>query len=205
MKTRELVTGRYINPKIYVLYYEDGREFQVIREKEPFNIANQLREWIPIRVPNKNGKGTIMVCQKFGNQGNVIEEFPLNHNKKGLWALTSGSARKGVFHRYVEHENELEKTLAQKGVSPRVISRVKTIELELEEGYFNSGFGYSIETDGEKIRAPWQKKPYEHGDRQYVVVSGATYLIYWEIGNSSRVKRIILTPDANEKEVVKKI
>lgn len=82
--SRVLVTGRYLNKSTYVLYNEDGTVFKTIKEGKGFKIGNQLRMWYPIRVPKNNGKGTILMCQKFGDKGNVIDEFPLIQNKRGV-------------------------------------------------------------------------------------------------------------------------
>ncbi len=226
MATRVLVTGKYVNKSTYVLYNEDGTEFQVIREGEGFKIDNQLRWWYPIRVAKKNGKGTILMCQKFGDSGNVIDEFPLIHNKRGLWALTSGAARNGVFHNYREPQSELEKKLASMGVSRKVIEKVDKIDVELEVGgqlchHCTSNWGYGSISDGkyEDLTEP-EYAPDDHFNQYHrgcmistyqTRVYDATYVIYYSIGtymNGCRhrnVQKVIITPNADEKKVVEEL
>lgn len=218
--------GSYENKSTYVLYKENGDIFQVIEEGEPFYISNQLRPWFPVMVPKKKGKGTILVCRKYGDRGNVIEEFPLIHNKKGLWALTSGAARNGVFHTYREPQNLLEKQLADMGISKTVIERVDKIDIELAVGgqicaHRVHKFGYGFRSDGEVdyLTEP-ERAPEDHYNTYHrgcmvstyqIKVSGGTYLIYFHIGTHmngadyERIERIILTKDADEAEVVKRI
>lgn len=223
MATRALVTGKYINKSTYVLYNEDGSEFMQLREGECFKIGNQMRAWYPIRVAKKSGKGTIMICRKFGDSGNVIEEFPLIHNKRGLWAITSGAARNGVFHNYYEPQSELEKKLASMGISKNVIERVNNIDVELEVGgqlcnHCTKKRGYGIVSDGEyKDLTEPEYAPDDHFNQYHrgcmistykTRVYDATYVIYYSIGTymngyvHKNVQRVIITPKANESKVI---
>lgn len=226
MATRVLVTGRYINKSTYVLYNEDGTEFQVIREGEAFKIGNQIRMWYPIRVAKKNGKGTILMCQKFGDSGNVIDEFPLIHNKRGLWALTSGAVRNGVFHNYHEPKSELERQLASMGVSRKVIQKADIIDVELELGgqlcsHCTKKWGYGCITDGEEEKLTDPEYASEDHFNQYhrgcmistyqARIYEANYVIYYSIGTymngttHSNVQRVIITPNADESRVVEEL
>lgn len=221
--SRVLVTGRYVNSTTYVLYKEDGSEFQVINEGESFRIDNQLRSWFPVKVPKKKGKGTILVCRKYGDHGDVIEEFPLINNKKGLWALSSGSARNGVFHPYYEPKTELEKQLAKMGLSRRIIEKTDTIDVELEVGgqlchHCVKNWGYGCLSDGkrEDLTEPeYADDLYNQYHRGCMIstyqtrVYDATYAIYYSINtymNGCRyktVQRVLITNKADEKEVIK--
>lgn len=226
MATRKLVTGRYINRSTYVLFSEDGTEFKTIREGEAFKIGNQIRPWYPVRVAKKNGKGTILMCQKFGSNGNVIEEFPLIHGKHGLWALTSGAARKGVFHNYHAPSSELESQLDKIGVSRKIIEKVDNIDIELEVGgqlchHCTNKWGYGCITDGkeEDITEP-NRAPDDHPNQYhrgceistYIErIYNATYIIYYSIHTTmngsmrENVEKVILTKEADESEVVKEL
>lgn len=226
MKTREIVTGKYINKSTYVLYKEDGSVFQTIKEHEPFTIGNQLRTWVPVRVPKKNGKGTILICQKYGDSGNVIEEFPLPHGKKGLWALSSGAARNGVFHTYHEPKTKLEKILSATGVNKNVIEKTDKIDVELEVGgqlcgHCTSNWGYWLITDGKKEnitepkRAPDDDSNIWHRGCMVSTyrarVYDATYVIYYSVGTRmngtvyKRIEKVLLAKGADENKVVEKI
>ena len=125
---RTLVTGRYTSATEFVLTKEDGTVYATLKEGVPFRIDNQMRTWTPVRIPRKNGKGTILVCRKYGERGDILEEFPLLHNKKVLWATTSGAARNGVCHPYREPKNVLEEQLSKMGVSKKVVHIVDIID-----------------------------------------------------------------------------
>lgn len=226
MATRILVTGKYINRSTYVLYKEDGSEYKTIHEGVSFKIGNQLRPWYPVRVTKKSGKGSILMCQKFGNSGNVIEEFPLIHNKRGLWALTSGAARNGVFHNYREPQSELERELDTIGVSRKIIERVDSIDVELTVGgqlchHCANRWGYDCITDGreEQLTKP-QYAPDDHFNQYHrgCMVStyqervyNATYAIHVRISTTMNgslrrnVERVILAKGADEEKVVKEL
>ena len=216
---RQLVTGRYINRRTYVLYNEDGTEFMVIKEGQRFWIDNQLRPWHPIRVPKKNGKGTILMCKKFGKGGKVIEEFPLIHNKRGLWALSSGAARNGVFHNYTEPKTAIEKQLSSMGVSRNVIEKADVIDIVIELGgdfYSPRKCGYGCISDGKEEDLTEPEYAYE--DDYEIMISSyqariyeATYAICYSIDTSfngctyRHLERVIITPDADEEKVVEEL
>ncbi|MBR3134717.1 MAG: hypothetical protein IKG56_04565 [Clostridia bacterium] len=223
---REIVVGRYVNPKTYVLYKEDGTEFMTIREGRGFRIGHQIRAWIPTRVKKKNGKGTILICKKYSGEGDLMDEFPLIHNKKGLWAKTSRAARKGVFRNYVEPNTETEKVLTIFGINPKVIKKIEKIDFVLESGgatcyHVGKVHGYEIYTDGteERLTEP-QYAPDDHPNQFHrgciistykTRIQGGTFLIYVEIkrkstGRNNRyIKKIWLTSEANDKEVAKNL
>lgn len=220
--TRILVTGRYSNPNTYVLYKDDGTVFQVVNKGEPFEIDNQFRPWLPVKVPKKNGNGTILLCRKYGDGGNVIEEFPLIHNKRGLWALTAGAARNGVFHNYHEPQNAIEKALEGLGVSRNVVEHRDIIDIALEVGgqlchHVTNKHGYDCLTDGktEDITEPLYVNDHPNHfhvgcmESTYKIrVHDATYVVYYEINTSmngtvyKHLQNVIVTPNANENDVV---
>ena len=219
---REIVVGRYVNPRTYVLYKEDGTEFMTIKEGRGFRIGYQFRPWIPIRVKKKNGKGTILVCKKFSGDGELMDEFPLIHNKKGLWAKTSRAARKGVFRPYIEPKTETEKQLMIFGISPKIIKKVDRIDFVLENGgatcyHVEKIHGYEIYTDGkeEKLTEP-QYAPMNHPNQFHrgcmistykARIHGGTFLIYVEIRRKSTgrnykyIHNIWVTPNVEDKEL----
>ena len=224
--SRILVTGKYSNPETYVLRTEDGNVFQTIQEGKPFQIDNQLRDWVPVKVPKRNGKGTLLVCRKFDKYGGLLEEFPLIHGKKGLWALTSGSARNGVFHNYTEPSNILEKILSSFGISSKLLECMETIDIQLPVGgalceHTNLRHGYRMITDGciEDCSQP-ERVPMDHPLREHrgcmsstytQRVTNASYLVYYEIRKpmywvqSKTITRIIVTPKVDPKALEKAI
>lgn len=223
MKTREVVCGSYIDPSTYVLTREDGSVFQTIREGEPFTIGNQLRSWTPVRVPHKSGRGTIMVLQKYRDNGEVLKQVPLLHNRWMLWAITSGAARRGVAHSYTRPQNELEAELSKLGTSPRSLERVEKIDIEIEAGgslchHINNPHGYLIYTDcEEEMLTEPQYVPddffnqYHRGCMESTYQArfhGGTYLVYVHITSTaagwrrSHVDRVLITPQADEGKVL---
>jgi len=225
MASRILVTGRYIDSSTYVLYKEDGSEYMTIKEGQAFWIDNQFRPFHPIKMEKYSGRGTILMCQKFGNKGHVIEEFPLVHNKRGLWALTSGAARNGVFHTYYEPKTLLEKQLASMGVSRKLIENVEKIDVELVVGgqlcsHTINKSGYGCITDGKREITSLPEYERNHFNQyhngcaistHHVRIYDATYAIHYRIGTRLNgteyvsLQKIYITPQADENEVVNRI
>ena len=204
-QTRVVVTGRYVDSSTYVLYLEDGSLFQTIREGEPFTIDNQMRPWVPVKVPNKNGYGTILMCQKYRDNGDLLTQFPLIHNRKGLWALTSGAARRGVFHKYTPPKNPIEEELVLLGVNPKILEKVLRINTSIEGvGFFRNSNGYKVYTDSQEevIRASDVCEIY---DAHYL---GGTYLVYTHVyTTASQVRRehvlkVLITKDCEESKLL---
>jgi len=225
MTTRILVTGRYTNPSTYVLYREDGTVFMTIKEGEAFRIDNQFRPWRPILMERYDGRGTIMVCQKLGDNGNVLEEFPLPANKRGLWALTSSAARNGVFHPYHEPKTLLEKQLASMGFSRKLIEKKEKIDVELTVGgqlcsHTINRTGYKYITDGKSEILTLPEYERNHFNQHHngcaisthlVRIYDATYVIHYRIGTHLngceyiRLQKIFITPKTDEDEVINKL
>ena len=219
-QTRVVVTGKYINSSTYVLTLEDGTVFQTIREGEPFRIGNQIRQWNPERVSKINGYGTILVCRKYRDDGLLVSEFPLIHRKKGLWAITSGAARRGVFHTYTQPQNDIEVELCNLGFNPNSLERVTSIDTKLKRSFsieekLVQQEGYIVYTDGkeqqltkhEKISSKSVKKPSK------VRIYNATYIVQTFLSTdmdgvkNEHVVRVIVTPQGEDKllEVLKSI
>lgn len=199
--SRILVEGIYANPSTYTLRKEDGEKYMTITEGEPFVIDNQMRAWHPVRVPRKSGHGTILVCRKYRDNGTVMEEFPLFHNKKMMWATSSGSARNGVWHTYREPQTDLEKALAEAGVGRSVIEKVEKIDEEfilggeLDYGVIHK-WGYRLWSDG-------AEKCLEDIDRYTYPchLTGGTWAVYAEVhtymnGHThNEITRVLVTPE----------
>lgn len=222
--SRILVTGRYINRGTYELVREDGSVFQTIKAGEPFKTGRQLNWWVPELVPRKSGKGTIMMCRKYSIRKEVLEEFPLLHNKKGLWATSAGAARNGVFHTYHEPKSALEKRLRELEVGMSVVKRVSSIDETLTLGGVLCSHclhhdGYRVFGDGEieQLTEP-DYAPDDHfnpGHRGCMESTytarlyGGTWLVYYHIvtamngSDAYYVEGVWLTPEANEEEVLK--
>lgn len=193
---RVLVTGTYVdkNNSTYVLKREDGSVFQVIKAYEPFRISNQMREWAPVP------EGGILVCKKYGDSGRTIEEFPLIDGKKGLWAISSGAARRGVFHWYREPKTPVDLLVQGLGVSRNMIHLVDHIDETLdviwtEDAFFDGSVEYREVEDFGRERT-WRR------------VTGGTYCIVGIerktlIGfKYHQLDRIFITDKVDVKEVI---
>lgn len=213
--TRILVSGQYANKSTYVLRDKNGNIFQTIREGESFRIGNQMREFIPIRVSKKNGHGTILMCQKHNDRGDILEQFPLPQNKTGLWALTSGAARNGVFHTYHAPKDEIEAYVASQNQSLKIIERVSSIDnLSFEVGGPCSGEyvrprGRFVYTDGNTRN---NFDPKGKSSQQFTEwVSNATYVVYFKRDTHPNgmpyyvLTRVILTPQADKEKVLEEL
>lgn len=231
MSSRQFVIGRYVDPDTYVLYKEDDTIFKVIRVGEPFKIGRQVKAWNPEKVQNKNGNGTLIVCRKYSDDGKVIEEFILTDGKRGLWALTAGAARNGVFHRYRKPTNTLEQTLFDSGMPNRLVFYTDhTINETLELGgwycpkFSANGDGSKSHvaisdgnvkhlTDAEYPRiCTNQCRPFcEHPAPYDAKITGGTYMIYYTVcrkksGKEAHyIEKIVVTPDADLEEVSKQV
>lgn len=193
-----------------MLYNEDGSIYMTIEEGIPFRIGNQMRKWFPVR------RGGVIVCEKYRDNGRVLESFALPDGKKGLWAVSSGSARNGVFHNYKEPKTELEAKVVAMGHSPSIIKRVPKIDIELVVGgkvcHHNmkkNGFDSVHDGESEDVTEP---DFVFHGrdcclNSTYIErVWGGTYLIYYQIRTTSRyLENIYITPEADEAEVIKEM
>ena len=220
---RTLVTGRYTSATEFVLTKEDGTIYATLREGVPFRIDNQMRTWTPVRIPRKNGKGTILVCRKYGERGDILEEFPLLHNKKVLWATTSGAARNGVCHPYREPKNVLEEQLSKMGVSKKVVHIVDIIDVTLEVGghlcdHCINKWGYNALFDGSDRDVTNPSYVEEHTNQYHVGcmdstykthIMGGTYCIHINIDTSMNgsvcqyIESVYVTPNTDLEQVAK--
>lgn len=226
-KTRQHVIGKYVHYNVYVLYNMNGTEFMTIKENKPFYIGKKL--YVPIKEKNKGGKGTILRCNEYNRANKVISTFVLPHNKEGLWALTANAAENGVFHIYQSSETPLEKCLAAKGISKKVIERKNTLNETLEVGgpscnHVSVKKWHTFLTDGKDkdLSAPTfvkkSKIPEHIGcmvSTYNVQITEATYIIYYtntsarddKDGSSTiiHINKIYLSKDVNEENVIAQI
>lgn len=143
-----------------------------------------------------------------------------------MWAITSGAARNGVFHRYSTPKTELERILESMGISRKVIERVDKIDIVLEVGghicnHCIDNWGYGSISDGtyENLTEPeYAPNDYFNKCHRGCMIStyqthvfDATYVIYYSVGTYINgcihryIQRVIITPQANEKEVIKRL
>lgn len=215
MGTRIIVTGFYNARGEYELINEEGEQYMVLKEGESFFIGNQMSPWNVRRKPN--GK---LFCEKHGE----IVELPAK--KKGLWALTSGAARNGLFHWYKEPVTALDKKLVEMRVSSRIVEKVNQIDMKASIGgtlcshSTGEDFYISMYTDG-NIREISEPRFIENHYNQYhigcmastyeVEVKGGSYCIlykeekYMNGSHGKRVEKIVYTHDCEEELIISKL
>lgn len=223
MNTRILVTISYLSNILVNLVREDGSVFQTIKVGEPFCVGNQMRDFIP-QFCSQDRK---IHCRKFGNSGNVIEDVYLPRGRKVLWALTSGAARRGLFHIYREPTDSLDAALQRLGFGRSVVTVVDEIkDVLVNDGGPDCGhqlrpWGRCFNTDGDAVLRHEGACADEHHSNQFhrgckeepdlYKVSGGTFVIEWEYdgvlaGNShDHIKQIVMTRSCNRDVVYKAI
>lgn len=196
---------------------EDGTEYMRIRAGVPFRIDNQMRNWYPTLEEGRNGK-PIMICWK-GD-----EYFYLPEGKIGLWATSSGSARRGVFHRYTPPKNAIEVAVEHNG-GRSVLHCVESIDQKLEIGgrccsHVTHPWWYTARTDGASEQLTYPSIVEEHSNQYHVGCydsswterfTGGTYLVHAYYGsymNGARYCQILgvwYTPEADKDKVAEAI
>ena len=208
MKSRILVTGKYEKGD-YILYKENGSMHQKIKPYKKIRIEGKISDWIPI--PVRNGKYRMLVCRKFDENKNIIEEFPLIHNKRGLWALTEKAAKNGIFHAYREPKTELEKLLDSMEISLKHLHYSNKIDTVLKvtnpaSKLYDKYCKYHVETDCkiENIGNPFG----EHHVFQNIHVYDGSFVIYYRTGIYSdkteykRIEQVFYSHKVNMKQLI---
>lgn len=224
MNTRILVTINYLSNTVANLVREDGSVFQTIEVGKPFCIGNQMRDFVPQFCPQDRK----IHCRKFDNAGYVMEDVYLPRNKKVLWALTSGSARRGLFHIYREPTDSLDAALQRIGCGRSVISMVDTIKDVLVEkggpdcGHQIQPYGYCFCTDAKDVvlrhegafadeKHPNQFHRNCKEEPDLYKINGGTFVVEWRYdgvrpGNChDRIQEIIMAKGCDRDAVYKAI
>lgn len=207
--SRILVTGKYNTKGEYVLRKESGEIYKTLKEGDSFRIDNQMREWTVIK------KGRKLWCEKNG------EMVPLYHGKKGLWATSSGAARNGLFHWYMEPKNLVEQALQDIGASTRIVEDVEEIDWTGRVGgelchHCVNNYGIIAYYDGEEENLTDPPRVKAHSNEYHVGcisgyykthITGGTYLIVYNLStcmNGMKIlhpEMVLITPKADLKEV----
>ena len=208
MDSRVLVTGKYEKGN-YILYREDNTIFKRIKPYKRIRIEGKTTDWIPIYV--RNGKYRTLICRKVDKERNIVEEFPLIHNKRGLWALTKKAAENGIFHAYREPKTELEKLLDSMQISLKNLQYCNKIDTVLKVTNPNSKLydkycKYHVETDCkiENIGNTFG----EHHIFQNIHVYGGSFVIYYRTGMYSdkteykRIEQVFYSHKVNMKQLI---
>lgn len=235
---RTLVQGQYDTLGNYVLRYETddyGRKGEVHMTIEPgacFGIGNSMGGWWakPITYGDQSMIALVRVSQsqRYWDYGRLSRRFGgergfvLRPGMVGLWATSSGSARRGVFHPVRgEENNPVKRAVRAAGLPTRDIVLVKTFEDEkfskytLDCGHPHSCFcggGTNVATDGqvaysntEKVTVgdPYIGRQREVEDVIYLATGGSYRVFWWWTRDSSLVSitRVMLTPAADLMEV----
>lgn len=240
-KTRELVKveiknntvtikGLPILPKDTEDYIRVGTFFtQVkptdlkIKKGDKIRIANQLRVWKLDAVKiNKFGKA-VAFFNKYNDNGERIDTFYLIDGEQYLFAMTSGSARNGVVHRYKKPQTKLEKIFSENGWgrnSIKIVDEIKNVDASYGGRWCNhmtdnsSKYWYSYRTDGhdtkvrEGVYVERSSNQYHigcmEGEEEYKI-NGGTYLVTMLYRWGSNYCQVVMTEDADQEKIIKEI
>ena len=206
--SRILVTGAYEDGK-YVLRYaedpEEGTVFLAISHGDVFSVGNSIGGWYARQVQyagetrialhhisgkekGLNGKALERVTR--GQKGFVLRPMT------GLWATSSGSAKRGLFHR-VDGDatpNPVVDALRRARMPSDLLREVESIDMGVMEGgtlcrhSTGQDTWYGYETDGTPTTVHEAGWVTDHGNQYHngckagtddVHVGGGTYVVEW--------------------------
>lgn len=121
---------RFYDNNCHVSSIEETQHQDVyLRKGDKIYISNQMRPFVLTSIKGKRANFT-----KFNDKGNVIDSFFVINNKIYLFAITSGSARRGVVHIYYPPKDQLEELFEKMNWSKKSIETVDTIDCDMYNG-----------------------------------------------------------------------
>jgi len=185
MRTKYI--ANYNSQGAFELRNESGAIAKIIEPNEVFSIGNSIGGyWAkPIRYSDTPMLALIRLSgqEKHWPLERLQKRFGKEKGRllwpgEGLWATTSGSARRGVWHRIREEHDPIRVALRQLGLPSNLLHEVQEINEETWVGgqYDRGGAsrGWVI-TDGEQKNIPLDYET-SFGSRK-ILVTGGTYLI----------------------------
>lgn len=136
-------TGAYTEYGSFELRREDGSLYRKIDPDQVFQVGNSIggfwakpitytgqRMIALVRVGGSNvGQPVERIRRRFGQERGMLLQPGL-----GLWADTSGAARRGVWHRIREDTDPIRRALRSVGLPSSMLQIVDKIDLEVAEG-----------------------------------------------------------------------
>lgn len=198
-KTREKVQINISGDKAILKGVDNGFLLE-LTNGESYKLSNQLRSW-EVSV-YKNQKGGVLKLTKRNDYGKILEECRAYEGQIYLFAVTSGAARNGVFHRYIAPQNVLEQELDNLGLGrgKSKMIYVDSINVELTAGVLGE-IKEKIYTDGECRLLRWEFA----NETSINQVTGGTYCIHFQIAKRVIIPKIWVTPQADLSVVAEKI
>lgn len=199
--SRILVTGNYTDRGAYELRTPDGKPYLHIAPCDVFGIGNSIGGYFarPVKYAGQNRLALVRIGGSLmsappnqiaratrGEKGYILQP-----NFTGLWATSSGSARRGIFHRYsppAQETDPVTRILRQGELPSWIVKEAGEPTLTTEERWYDNSHcpngrptNYWL-TDGQMIEeASFEmEKPHGYfggGGRRIVRIEGATYAI----------------------------
>ncbi|TAL20456.1 hypothetical protein EPN90_01005 [Patescibacteria group bacterium] len=238
--SRILVTGNYDENGGYTLTHAEGEQkgevYMTIAPNSAFGVGNSMGGYFARQITYV-GQKMIALIRVSGSEKHLDPErlnrrlrdqkgFVLRPGMLGLWATSSGSARRGVFHRYEEASDPIVATLREMHMPSNLLTEVERIEVEVFDGgnlcnhstsdedhsyYFKTDAasellerGSYVESHVNECHVGCQRSP----DRVRIV--GGTWLIWADAKrkcrcNYSSIVQVIVTKEADHNLVAAKI
>jgi hypothetical protein len=164
-----MVTGNYDGSGNYVLTTEGGEVHMSIAPMSTFGIGNSIGGYFarPIRYAGQKmlsivrigGSETRLSPETLSSRHGQEKGFILRPGMKGLWATSSGSARKGVFHPIRETNDPIILALREIKMPSSLLQEVESIDLDVLKGgdlcshsVSEGDYWLSFKTDGQAKR-----------------------------------------------------
>lgn len=236
--SRILVTGNYDVAGNFVLSlgedsrYGDGKKgdvFKTIAPETVIGVGNSIGGYFARRITYAGQKMLALVRVSGGEKRRSVEELRrITADRKGfvlkpmigLWATSSGSALRGIFHRYTPPADPIEAALEKAGQGRKCLHRVPAIEgVEVREGgricghQTGNGSGSTAQYDGEVTETVIEPSCVESHYNQYHVgcgetagtyrVTGGTFVLQWSTHQymngvwSRNLAAVYVTPQAD--------
>lgn len=236
--SRIKVSGDYDPAGNYVLSYTEGEQigeiYKSISPNDVFGIGNSIGGYWAKPITYA-GQPMLALIRLGGSEKHLSQEEIRKRKKDekglvlkpmiGLWAVSSGSARNGIFHRWNPPTDEIETALDKCGYGRKCLHRVNSIEgVEVNEGgqlchhQTGNGSGYVAQYDGKVVETTTEPTYVElHMNQHHIgcgesagtyLINGGTFLLQWYIyqamnGSWKRsLTAIYITPRADTHLVV---
>lgn len=229
--SRILVKGSY-EGMAYVLRHAEGelngQIYLTIQPRTVVRVGNSIGGYYaqPVKYAGQKMLSLIRVSGS-GNREEGERGLVLKPGMTGLWATSSGSARRGVFHRFNAGEKDpIVLALREAQMPSSVCVETATIETEMFQGgslcghSTGGGYWYTISTDGKVEVVRYGDVVGEHSNQFHVgcqsspstakVVGGSFALQAQKSqtmggGIHQSICKVLVTPSANREQVAEEI
>lgn len=235
--SRVLVSGSYSATGAFELRHAEGiltgELLTVIEPNTVFSVGNSIGGYYARQVMY-TGQRMIAAVRVSGGQKSLSAQQLASITKGGkgfilkpglgLWAISSGSAKRGLFHKYTPPTDPIEVALVKVGLGRSVLRLVSEIkEIQVQQGgrlcghQTSRGRGFASRYDGEVAQTVVEPTYCEEHDNQYHIgcgetpgtylVSGGTYALEWSTWQcmngcwAKQLSAVYVTPGADKEFV----